>query len=29
MPLEDDEEICSLERKLIKENQPEWNIALK
>jgi hypothetical protein len=29
MPLEDDEEICLLERKLIKENQPEWNIALK
>lgn len=29
MPLEDDEEICLLERKLIKENQPEWNIVLK
>jgi hypothetical protein len=29
MPLEDDEEICLLERKLIQENEPEWNIALK
>lgn len=29
MPLEDDEIICSLERKLIEENQPDWNIALK
>ena len=27
--LEDDEEICSMERKLIEENQPDWNIALK
>lgn len=29
MPLEDDETICSLERILIEENQPDWNIALK
>lgn len=29
MPLEDDEEINLLERKLIQENKPEWNIALK
>ncbi|HEY8893145.1 MAG TPA: hypothetical protein VIM70_23235 [Clostridium sp.] len=29
MPLKDDEEICFLERKLIEEHKPEWNIALK
>lgn len=29
MPLEDDEQICDVERKLIKQHQPEWNIALK
>lgn len=29
MPLDNDEEICSLERQLIEEKQPEWNIALK
>lgn len=29
MPLEDDAEICLLERKLIQENEPEWNIVLK
>lgn len=29
MPLKDDNEICLLERKLIQENEPEWNIALK
>ena len=29
MPLEDDEEISLLERKLIQENKPDWNIALK
>ncbi|MDA8442416.1 MAG: hypothetical protein M0Z55_08570 [Peptococcaceae bacterium] len=29
LPLDDDEEICSLERSLISTIQPEWNIALK
>lgn len=29
IPIDNDDEICSLERKLIKEHQPEWNIALK